>query len=116
MKKAANGELGLGTHPTSEPEPRPQVGPLLLCAADLPLSLVGDVVTLPYTAAYSCVNQPVPVPPFVYATAQGPPQAPLGAVIKEPEEKAPEQKPPAKDDSPGKPKDDDNPAPMPRSP
>ena len=33
------------------------------CAADLPFSLIGDVVTWPYVAAYCYINQPIPVPP-----------------------------------------------------
>ena len=37
----------------------------LVAAADLPFSLVGDVVTWPYVAAYSFINRPVPTPPVV---------------------------------------------------
>jgi hypothetical protein len=69
IHNAANGESPFGTHPKPDSEQHPQVGVMLLCAADLPLSLVGDVVTWPYTAAYSYINQPVPVPPV----AQAPP-------------------------------------------
>ena len=58
-----NGEFGFGTHPKSAPEQHPQVAPMLLSAADLPFSLIGDVVTWPYTVAYSCINQPIPTPP-----------------------------------------------------
>lgn len=35
----------------------------LLCAADLPFSCVGDVVTWPYVAAYAFINDPIPIPP-----------------------------------------------------
>src|SRR5262245_17058402 len=52
-----NGE----THPKSEQQL--QVARMLFCAADLPFSLLGDVVTWPYTVAYSYINQPIPVPP-----------------------------------------------------
>ncbi len=64
IEKAANGEPGFWTHPTSGSEQHPRVALMLLCAADLPLSLIGDVVTWPYTAAYSFINQPIPVPPI----------------------------------------------------
>lgn len=63
IKKAVNGELAFGPHAQSESGQRPQVGLLVLCAADLPLSLMGDVLTWPYTVVYSFINQPVPTPP-----------------------------------------------------
>jgi hypothetical protein len=76
MEKAAAGEFGFRFHPKSESDPQPQVALMLLCAADLPLTLVGDVVTWPYTAAYSFINQPIPTPPVTQAPAppvtQGP--------------------------------------------
>lgn len=65
VKKAANGEFGLRTHPKSESEQYPRVALMLFCAADLPLSLIGDTVTWPYTVAYTFINQPVPIPPVV---------------------------------------------------
>jgi uncharacterized protein YceK len=74
IKKAANGEFGFRTHPRSESEQYPRLALMLFCAADLPLSLIGDVVMWPYTMVYSCINQPVPVPPVVLATAEGVPQ------------------------------------------
>src|SRR5271170_1053348 len=52
IQKAANGEFGCGTPPKSESKQQPQVAPMLFAAADLPFSLIGDVVTWPYTAAY----------------------------------------------------------------
>ena len=72
IKTAANGELSFVLHPKPDSaekpqEPRPQVVPLLLCAADLPFTLIGDVVTLPYVLGYLCVNEPVPYPPVILA-------------------------------------------------
>ena len=75
IHKAANGEFGVRTHPKSEPEQYPQVALMLLCAADLPFSLLGDVVTWPYAVAYSYINQPIPTPPVALATSPLP-QAP----------------------------------------
>jgi uncharacterized protein YceK len=59
----------------SESELYRQVALRLLCAADLPFSLIGDVVTWPYTATYSYINQPIPTPPVIQAPpgAQAPP-------------------------------------------
>jgi len=65
MKKAENGEFSFCTQPKPEPEQRPQVAVMLLCAADLPLSLIGDIVTWPYTATYTYINQPSPTPPVM---------------------------------------------------
>lgn len=46
-------------------------------AVDLPFSFVGDLVTWPYVRVYMIVNEPVPVPPVVFADAPGvPPQPP----------------------------------------
>jgi uncharacterized protein YceK len=75
IKKAANGEFGFWTQPKSEPQQHPQVAPMLFCAADLPLSLIGDVVTWPYTAAYSFINQPIPTPPVIPAPAEVQPRS-----------------------------------------
>jgi uncharacterized protein YceK len=84
IKQAETGELGTGTPP--KPEQHPQVARMLLCAADLPFSFIGDVVTWPYTATYSYINQPIPTPPVIWtppvppappvtqATAEGRPQ------------------------------------------
>jgi hypothetical protein len=94
IKKAANGEFAFGTHPRSESEQHPQVVPMLLCAADLPLSLVGDIVTWPYTASYSFINQPIPVPPV--APAQPIPVPPVAQAPAEvrPQGSSPELMPP----------------------
>jgi hypothetical protein len=69
IKAAANGEMGFRKHAALESEQYPPVGLMLFCAADLPLSLVGDVVTWPYTATYTFINQPPPVPPVTQAPA-----------------------------------------------
>ena len=85
IKKAANGELDFWTHAKSESEQHPQVAPMLFSAADLPFSLIGDVVTWPYTAAYTCINEPIPTPPVRQAPAQPlPPLLELPAQEKQP--------------------------------
>lgn len=77
IEGAANGESCLWTQ--TQPEQRPLVLPMLLFAADLPLSLIGDVVTWPYTAAYTFINEPVPVPLPVPPPPPPPPVLPAGA-------------------------------------
>jgi uncharacterized protein YceK len=80
MNKAASAEFGYRTPPKSELEQCRQTALMAFWAADLPFSLIGDVVTWPYTAAYTCINQPLPAPPVpsAPATATGGPQtAPL---------------------------------------
>ena len=72
IEKASNGECGFRTD--IESDQYRQVALMLCFYADLPFSLVGDVVTWPYTAAYTCINQPVPVPPM--ALAPSPPPVP----------------------------------------
>jgi uncharacterized protein YceK len=67
IRQAASGEFGLRTHPRSDAEEYPQVALMMLCAADLPLSFVGDLVTWPYTVTFSYINQPPPVPPTLIA-------------------------------------------------
>ena len=67
IKEAANGECGFRIRPKSESEQYRQVALGLFCAADLPFSLIGDVVTWPYTATYSYINQPFPTPPVTQA-------------------------------------------------
>jgi hypothetical protein len=85
----------------SESEQHPQAAPTLFYAVDLPFSLLGDVVTWPYTAAYSYINQPIPVPPVIQAPPAGLPPT-LGA----PESKEPDKKKPEKDADKDKPRDD----------
>lgn len=58
IQKAANGDCGC-----SKSDQNRQVARRLFCAADLPFSLIGDVVTWPYTVTYSYINQPFPIPP-----------------------------------------------------
>jgi hypothetical protein len=67
IQKAANGEFGCSTPPESESEQHAQVAPLLFYAADLPFTLIGDVVTWPYTASYTFINSPIPTPPVTHA-------------------------------------------------
>lgn len=63
LQQAANGNFCLRGHPKSDSEQYPQRALLLFCAADLPLTLIGDLVTWPYAAAYTFINQPIPTPP-----------------------------------------------------
>jgi uncharacterized protein YceK len=70
FKKAASGSIGFRTPPMPGSDQPPQVALMLLCAADLPFSLIGDVLTWPYTATYTCINQPVPTPPVIQAPPQ----------------------------------------------
>ena len=56
-----------GRKPESEQYPAQVL--TLLCALDLPFSLIGDVLTWPYTAPYAIVNAPVPATPVVLAEA-----------------------------------------------
>jgi hypothetical protein len=104
---AANGEFAFKTPPKAEPEQYPQVALMVFCAADLPFSCIGDVVTWPYTAAYSFINQPVPTPAMMPPTAEPRPQTYFM-----PENKEPETKSSDTDADKGKPKDD-SPSPLP---
>jgi uncharacterized protein YceK len=75
MRKAANGEFVFRTHADSGVmEQSTQVALMILCTADLPLSLIADVLTWPYVQAYSFINEPVPVPPVLPAPAETRPQ------------------------------------------
>jgi hypothetical protein len=66
FENAANGELGYRNRPRSDAEQYPRVALMLFCAADMPLSFLGDVVTLPYTVGYSFINRPMPNPPVTF--------------------------------------------------
>jgi uncharacterized protein YceK len=82
IKKASDGEPISATHQDQESAHYSHTAFLVLCAADLPLSLIGDVVAWPYTCAYTFINEPVPVPPVTYAPAESaqiqiPPQLPM---------------------------------------
>jgi hypothetical protein len=63
IQKAANGESGFSTHPESDWEQYRQTALMLCYFTDLPFTLFGDLVTWPYTASYTCINQPVATPP-----------------------------------------------------
>jgi uncharacterized protein YceK len=89
IKQATSGEPGVRTQSGSGRPLHPHLGVILVCAADLPLSLIGDIVTWPYTATYTYINQPTPVPPVLLvepspvppmtdapAEGQPPPQGP----------------------------------------
>lgn len=87
IKKAAAGEPGGGTSLNSEWEREPRVALMLLGAADLPFSLIGDIVTWPYTMAYTYINSPVPTPPITVtnqAAIQPVPTAPATLPIPTP--------------------------------
>jgi uncharacterized protein YceK len=92
INKAANGEAALRAHPESESEHYRQLALMLCWAADLPFSLIGDVMTWPYTAAYTYINQPIPVPPVIQpptlpvtqASADGRAQTPPLETLPEP--------------------------------
>jgi uncharacterized protein YceK len=78
VREAKEGECNLAFHPEPGPGQYPQVALMLLCAADLPFSFIGDVLTWPYVAAYVCVNEPVSLPPVTEAP---PPPASPWAVV-----------------------------------
>jgi uncharacterized protein YceK len=67
MQKAADGGGGCSTPAKSEAAQCRQAAVMLFCAADLPFSFLADVVTWPYTASYTYINQPIPVPPLTQA-------------------------------------------------
>jgi uncharacterized protein YceK len=63
--RASRGEGGLRSHHKSESEQYSRRALMLFCAADLPFSFIGDILTWPYAVSYACVNQPSPVPPII---------------------------------------------------
>jgi len=79
IRQEENGEFGCKRHPRSDSEQSLQWAATLFCVVDLPFSLIGDIVTCPYTATYSYINQPISVPPVVQveATGQGLAPAPV---------------------------------------
>ncbi len=85
IQKVANGESAFKTDPKLDSEQQPQVALMLLCAADLPFSFLGDVLTWPYTASYSYINQPIPTPPVK--------MAPTPPVLQGAEEERPQTSP-----------------------
>jgi uncharacterized protein YceK len=66
IQQAANGDT---SNPNAESEHYHRVLVMAFCAADLPLSLIGDVVMWPYTVIYSFINEPLPVPPVIQVPA-----------------------------------------------
>jgi hypothetical protein len=85
LSKVRDGELNLGWGGHEwEPQPHQQMGLMVLCAADLPLSLVGDVVTWPYARTYSYINQPTDYPPIGVATPPAAPAPPVSPSIPAP--------------------------------
>jgi uncharacterized protein YceK len=81
LKNAGNGESACKPVPTSESEQYRQAALKLFCAADLPLSAIGDVVTWPYTATYTYINQPTPTTPVTLAPNYPVMQAPAYPAI-----------------------------------
>ena len=71
LNEARDGQLNLTSAQTWEAKDRPQYGLAALVAADLPLTLVGDVLTWPYCRAYQYINQPTDYPTFVMPPAAG---------------------------------------------
>jgi uncharacterized protein YceK len=65
IRSVANGDSVFQTHPNFMSRRYPQALLMLASAADLPFSFIGDLVTWPYTAVYTYINQPIPVPPVV---------------------------------------------------
>jgi uncharacterized protein YceK len=72
IRDASNGEPDTRAHAQPESDQLHRGALVLLYAADLPLSFIGDVVTWPYVVAYTCINQPVPTPPVIVAPAVAP--------------------------------------------
>lgn len=64
LTEAREGAVALGTGQDWEPRPHEQQMLTVLCAADLPFSLIGDVITWPYTRAYTYINEPTDYPPL----------------------------------------------------
>jgi uncharacterized protein YceK len=73
LKAAADGQYGKADQKPPA-DPRPQLGLVLLFAADLPLSAVADLLMWPYTCSYTLINEPVPTPPMILATTESPRQ------------------------------------------
>jgi hypothetical protein len=75
FQQASTGAAGLRVHPNSESESYRQHALMTFCAIDLPLSLIGDLVMWPYTAAYAYINQPTSTPPVTQEATEARPQA-----------------------------------------
>lgn len=74
LQNVAKVESEDNAHPKLGSDHYPHGVLLVLCAVDLPFSLIGDVITWPYTAAYSCINQPTPTPPVRLLPTESQPQ------------------------------------------
>ena len=81
IRKAANGELGFRTHPKSESEQYPQLALMCFCAIDLPFSVIGDILTWPYTVSFTFINQPIPTPLMGPASGPLPGVVPVGGAV-----------------------------------
>jgi uncharacterized protein YceK len=77
IRKATNGEPSSAASAEKKVSLYPKWAIVSLCALDLPLSLIGDILTWPYTATYSFINEPVPVPPVMIGTPATTSPAPL---------------------------------------
>jgi hypothetical protein len=73
LTEVRDGEVTLRTGEEWAPLRHEQHLLMLLCAADLPFSFVGDVISWPYTRTYSFINQPTDYPPI---QVSAPPQMP----------------------------------------
>lgn len=47
------------------------LGRRIFFVVDLPLSLIADTITWPYTSAYTFINEPVALPPILQAPPDG---------------------------------------------
>jgi uncharacterized protein YceK len=73
----ATDEFDAGARHPSGAKPHSGAAFQFLWAADLPLSLAGDLVTWPYTKAYSYVNQPTDYPALLVEPAPATPLLPV---------------------------------------
>jgi uncharacterized protein YceK len=74
IQTGKTGEGGLNTHSSPESEKQPPAARVIFSAADLPFSFIGDVLTWPYTAAYTFINEPIPTPPVSQGPNEGLPR------------------------------------------
>jgi uncharacterized protein YceK len=77
VREAASG--GPASEARPESDQHPKVFSLLLWAADLPFTLIGDVVTWPYVRAYSFINQPTLSSPAIQVAEPALPVTPAAA-------------------------------------
>ncbi len=68
LTEVRDGDVALRTGQEWEPSRHEHHLMMVLCAADLPFSLLGDVISWPYTRVYSCINEPTDYPPIQIAT------------------------------------------------